>query len=712
MRQYNSKLILIPGFAFIILILVLLSGVWIYNVNQNQDTLNEIFGEQAEALYIVTMLQSAQERAISLHRMAIIEDEFARDAEYIDFMAKAETFIKARDEFLAQKNIFNDELKIWEQVKPHVVQGSRLQSETVELILQGKIDEANVLLLDNVIPTQTQVMAYLTKMLDLQREKMQNEVNSAAISNRQIFWLVVVLGSVAGAIAVGIAIASVRRTTRVEASLHQARLDAQAATEQKSRFLANMSHEIRTPMTAVLGFAETLLDENLTTTQRFTHTKSILRNGDHLLSVLNDILDLSKIEAKQLAVEKLDVSPVQIAHDVEAMVADRANEKGLPFDVNYRFPLPEWINTDPTRLRQILLNLVSNAIKFTDSGWVSIDVIYSQHEQQMEFVVSDSGIGMTQEEQQNIFSAFSQADVSTTRKYGGTGLGLCISKQLAQMLGGDLRCSSEKGSGSTFRLTISVGENINSPVIENIEEVGEYKSAPSNSSIPSLSGEILLAEDSPDNQALVSLYIEKTGASLTIVDNGEKAVEAALSKDFDLILMDMQMPVMSGEEAVKWLREAGNRTPITMLTANAMKDERDKCMGLGANGFLTKPIVTADFYRNLSEYLQPANNNSAPLENDQHYDDDFKELVDAFLQDLPNRIDRLNNAATEEQWQELREEIHRLKGVGGGFGFPAITELCEQIEQQLTLQGILEVKKLLDDLSSYSEIIIEEKVCA
>ncbi len=378
---------------------------------------------------------------------------------------------------------------------------------------------------------------------------------------------------------------------------------AEQANVSKSQFLANMSHEIRTPLTAILGFAENLLDPDLPEDDRRSSVRTVLRNGEHLLEVINDILDLSKIEAGKLAVEWLPVSVVQLAADVLSVMRVRAESKGLPLILNYRGPIPETIETDPTRLRQILINLLGNAIKFTTKGRVelSIECLDAEADSpRMRFEILDTGIGMTPEQSGRLFEAFTQADGSTTRKFGGTGLGLAISRRLARMLGGDVTVRSELCQGSVFTATVSTGPLAQVKMLVDPQEatIAEPDVGDVNLSGVELNARILLVEDSPDNQLLVGFFLRKLGADVQFADNGQIGLDLALHADaeqrpFDLILMDMQMPVLDGYSAVKRLRGLGYTRPIVALTANAMGGDQQKCLDAGCNDYATKPINRA-----------------------------------------------------------------------------------------------------------------------
>jgi len=362
----------------------------------------------------------------------------------------------------------------------------------------------------------------------------------------------------------------------------------------KSDFLANMSHEIRTPMTAILGYADLLLDPTITEGDRSAHVETIRRNGSHLLQIVNDILDLSKIEAGKMTVELLPCSLPQVIAEVASLMRLRAKEKGIGFEVCFVGRIPQSIQTDTLRLRQIVLNLVGNAIKFTELGSVRIVVRCDDADgpsPKLAIEVVDTGIGLSPEELGGLFKPFTQADASTTRRFGGTGLGLTICKRLASLLGGDLTVDSSRGRGSVFKLVVPTGDL---RAVKMLESAAEAMLAPEKKSaeVRSAAGiRILLAEDGPDNQRLISTYLRRAGADVTIVDNGRLAVDAALATGFDVILMDMQMPVLDGYGATSLLRREGYTGSIVALTAHAMAGDRERCVRAGCDDFVTKPIA-------------------------------------------------------------------------------------------------------------------------
>jgi signal transduction histidine kinase/CheY-like chemotaxis protein len=403
--------------------------------------------------------------------------------------------------------------------------------------------------------------------------------------------------------------AEIAERRQIELELCKAKDTAEAANRAKSEFLANMSHEIRTPMTAILGFADILL-ENSASEEAFKAARIIKSNGQHLLDIINIILDLSRIEAGKHDVEISPCSPRRIATDVVSSMKVRADAKGLQLTLEFQGQIPKMIKTDSIHLRQILLNLIGNAIKFTELGSVQLVMRLDQHpneEPKLRFDVTDTGIGIQKELQQVLFQPFSQVDSSVRRLFGGTGLGLAISKHLAGILGGDIAVTSTLGKGSTFSLTIATGTLDDVELDNHSVATAEPVLAPTDHH-RILNCSILLAEDGIDNRRLISHILHKAGAEVTLSVNGRLAFDLALkaSKDavpFDIILMDMQMPVMDGYEATKQLRENGWEKPIIALTAHAMKDDRQKCLDAGCNDYLTKPIDRNKLLEMVAKYV-------------------------------------------------------------------------------------------------------------
>jgi signal transduction histidine kinase/FixJ family two-component response regulator/HPt (histidine-containing phosphotransfer) domain-containing protein len=481
---------------------------------------------------------------------------------------------------------------------------------------------------------------------------------------------------------------------------------ASEASRAKSEFLANMSHEIRTPMTAVIGYADLLLDSQTTPSERLDHVLTIRRNGEHLLSILNDILDLSRIEAGKLMVEAVPCSPSQVIVDVVSLMRVRASEKNLALDVQYVTPIPETICSDPTRLRQILMNLVGNAIKFTREGGVRILArcdAPSSTRPRLSIEVADTGIGLRDDQIKHLFQPFIQADSSTTRKFGGSGLGLAISQRLAAMLGGEITVQSVSGMGSCFRLSVETGSLAGVRLLQALAEATEPDPRDVNLlDVPEieLDCHVLLAEDGVDNQLLLSTQLRKAGARVTVAENGKIAVERALAAKasgapFDVILMDMQMPELDGYGAAALLRARGYAGPIIALTAHAMSGDRARCLSAGCTDYMSKPVNRRALIAAVAEHAQRGGSSrvssaassdapelavSGPLVSEFANDADMVEIIGIFVGGMPARAALLREASVHGDRAMLERLAHQLRGAAGGFGFAPISAEAERLE--------------------------------
>lgn len=378
---------------------------------------------------------------------------------------------------------------------------------------------------------------------------------------------------------------------KFEAELIKAKEIAESATKSKSRFLANMSHEIRTPMNGIIGMANILKTSKLDHDQQ-EHLNLISISANNLLAIINDILDLSKIESDQLTFENIDFDLIENINDIIKILQIKTNEKNIDLNISYTDNTPQYIKGDPIRLNQIILNLVNNAIKFTDKGSVNVFVskIYENNNKiKLMFKIIDTGIGISDAGQKKLFKEFSQVYSYTTRKHGGTGLGLAISKKLSEKMNGEIGVESELGKGSTFWFTVEVGIGNSPDKIEN--EISELNNIKSNKSL-----RILIAEDNLINQKVARMTLEKLGHFIDIAENGEIAVEKYLANEYDLILMDVQMPIMNGIDATRQIRkieEAINKTKgikIVAMTANVMKEDKEEYLASGMDDYVSKPF--------------------------------------------------------------------------------------------------------------------------
>lgn len=385
--------------------------------------------------------------------------------------------------------------------------------------------------------------------------------------------------------------------------LKQAQALAEHANKNKTVFLANVSHEIRTPLTAILGFADLLKDGAISDIEKIQFAETINRNGNALIKIIDDVLDLSKVEVNCLELEKIELSPQQLLHDVVHQFKAKAHTKNIYLLLDIQNDLPQTILSDSVRIQQVLSNLLSNAIKFTDQGGVIVQVkscIKKQSKAEILIRVIDTGIGLTEDQKERLFQPFSQAELSTTRKFGGNGLGLALSKHLAEALGGQLVIEQgEKDMGCTFAFTLTADiPAVSSNKTENKKMSQQMDFVP-------LSGfNILLAEDSIDNQYFVEKFLAKHGATVAVAGNGHEVIQLSEKQNFDIILMDIEMPEMDGYAATRILRQRGFKKPILALTAHAMAEERSKTREAGCDGHLTKPIDTAQLLAALEKHLK------------------------------------------------------------------------------------------------------------
>ncbi|MEZ0392883.1 MAG: response regulator [Pseudobdellovibrionaceae bacterium] len=379
-----------------------------------------------------------------------------------------------------------------------------------------------------------------------------------------------------------------------------AKEESDRANRTKSEFLANMSHEIRTPLGVILGFSDLALEETTTEEERKIYRSMIQRNGQMLLALINDVLDLSKVEAGQIETEDVETSIVDILQDVVTGFKSVAAAKDVIISLDVANPFPAKVMSDPNRIRQVFMNVIGNAVKFTRQGQISLKLWSTPIDEARSKIfleTTDTGLGISEQQQKKLFKPFSQADSSTTREFGGTGLGLVLSRQLATAMRGDFRLvKSVPGQGSTFEFSLEVNQV---SVPEDIDF--QLTLAKKNQDISGL--RVLLVDDSSDNQLFISKILKMAGASVKTAKDGIEGVEKASNEQFDIVLMDLQMPRLDGNEATRRLRDQGYEKPIIALTANALKGDREKALESGFDGYITKPIQRNALFESLAKFL-------------------------------------------------------------------------------------------------------------
>lgn len=454
----------------------------------------------------------------------------------------------------------------------------------------------------------------------------------------------------------------------------KAKSEARESNQAKSQFLANMSHATMTPLTAIIGFAEVLLQHKVSSEDSIKYLNTIVGSGRHLSTLLGEILDISKIENKNLELQPIRFNLPNLLQDIEQMYLFNCKKERLNFVMVIESEIPEWVVTDPTRLKQVLHNLLNNAIKFTNEGCISVHVKFQPTSNTLLIDVVDTGEGIVEEKQALIFEYFRQADATISSHLGGTGVGLSITKSLVELMGGLVELQSTVGRGSKFSVSIACEDCEGKCRTIKARRVVDFQSV----GIPSLVGNILLVEDIEVNRQLITLNLRQTGAKIDTAVNGLEGLQMALSGEYDLILMDIQMPVMDGKEALKSLQQLGISTPIYALTANVISADIQEYIALGFSGVLSKPLELNKLYSVLKQYLRTENHSDAEKAQRSNLFAQDPKIKALFFSELSKQNMEITENIKKLDYAGLTNAAHIIKGSAETFGYDTLTKLASE----------------------------------
>lgn len=757
--------------VFILVVILITSGVLLYkNYSHTRliyvKTKTIINEQQTKNIIFNSMYNATRERTITLLKMYAEDDPFQLD-ELNQYMgAQARIFIAARQKLLSMQ-LNHQELTLFQAQMKLAKENEPLQNKIAQLLIDGQQQQAFPILFHQAIPAQDIILKQIRVLMGLYAlnsknviENIDKEFHETSHNFRLLAFFLIGISFITIAL-------FLRRISRHERLLLEEKiLASQKSSLAKSEFLASMSHEIRTPMNGVLGMLGLLLNDGLDKRQHH-HAELALSSANSLLSLINDILDFSKIDAGKLELEELDFNLRCMLGDFAEAMALKAQEKNLEISLDIRGIEHSMVKGDPLRLRQILTNLVANAVKFTHQGKIVIFVELLAHNKQqfnLHCKVTDTGIGIPQNKQTQLFDCFSQLDASTTRKYGGTGLGLSIVKKLCHLMGGNIKVNSDKGKGSCFEFNVLMHYSAQSQPVLPTFDITKFNSlivddnavkqkilteheqqfiaedAQTRSGKQASPARILLVEDNRVNQLVAGGILKKLGLQVDIAENGlialKRLIETADNEVYSIILMDCQMPEMDGYDATKEIRagaagESYQSIPIIAMTANAIRGDREKCLNSGMSDYLSKPVNAERLKDKLSQWLpaDAVNKDFNSQDNMKHpaagtFDEissiewdidaalkragsaaELLPLIILFLEDIPLRIQQLKQAINKNSLNESKKLLHTIKGVAANLSALHFLQLTMQLEERVISCQLNNSHPLMDDFfQSYEKL--------